>query len=331
MNHPLSRRKALATIPALAAMLSLAGPHTAQAQEAWPTKPFRWVVPYPPGGTSDILARAVGQRLSERLGQPVLIENRPGAGGNIGTDYVAKSNPDGYTWVLGNIGPMSVNISLYKSLPYDPQKDLEPISLLLTYPNIILVAENSPFKTLQDLLAQAKTTPLSYAGNGVGTSLHLTGELLARSAGVKLTHVPYKGDAPGLADLMGGVVPFNISPIASPMSLLKAGRIRALAVTGAQRHPLLPDVPTVAEAGVPGFDVTGWVGLLVAKGTPAPIVNRLVQEFEAVMQTPEIKKLIADDMLSTVPPMGPDYFAKFIRTETAKWRDVIQAANIKVE
>lgn len=299
------------------------------AQQAWPARPMRWVVPYSAGGTSDILTRAVGQKLSERLGQQVVIDNKPGAGGNIGTDFVAKAAPDGYTWILGNIGPMSVNVTMYKNLPYDPQKDFTPISLLLAYPNIILVNADSPLKSLQELLAQARKSPMTYAGNGVGTSLHLTGELLARMAGVKLIHVPYKGDAPGLADLMGGVVPFNISPIASPMSLLRAGRIRALAVTGTERHPLLPNVPTVAESGVPGFDVTGWVGVLVPKGTPQPIVDRLVSEFKTVMlQDPDIKKLVQDDMLSYVPPMGPEHFANFIRTETAKWREVVRGANL---
>jgi len=328
MNHPIQRRKAVAAIAAAGSLLAF-GTAPAQAQQApWPNKPMRWVIPYTAGGTSDILARAVGQKLSERLGQTVIIENRPGAGGNIGTDFVAKAAPDGYTWVLGNIGPMSVNVSMYKTMPYDPQRDFAPISLLLAYPNVILVAANSPIKSLKELLAQAKATPLAYAGNGVGTSLHLTGELLARNAGVKLTHVPYKGDAPGLADLMGGVVPFNISPIASPMALLRAGRIRALAVTGAQRHPLLPDVPTVAESGVPGFDVTGWVGVLVPKDTPQPIVNRLVQEFNVAMQHPDIKKLVQDDMLSFVPPMGPDHFARFISSETVKWREVVRSANI---
>ncbi len=301
---------------------------SAHAQGAWPTKPIRWVNPYAAGGTTDILGRALGQKLSERLGQPILVDNRPGAGGNIGTDMVAKSPPDGYTWVMANIGPMSVNPTMYTNMTFDPQKDLQPISLLLAYPNIILVNADSPYKTLRDLLNDAKTKELAYAGNGIGTSLHLTGELLARKAGVKLTHVPYKGDAPGLTDLMGGVVPFNISPIASPMQLLKAGKIRALAVTGTQRNPQWPEVPTVAESGVAGFDVTGWVGICVARGTPQPIVARLVQEFGTVMQMPDVKKLINDEMLSYTPPMGPEYFTKWIQSETAKWKEVVQAAKL---
>jgi tripartite-type tricarboxylate transporter receptor subunit TctC len=304
---------------------------TASAQPAaWPSKPIRWVVPYAAGGTSDIFARDVAQRLGERLGQPILIDNRTGAGGNVGTDFVAKSPPDGYTWVLGNIGPMAVNASLYKSLPYDPQRDLVPITLLLAYPNVIVANPASGPQSVKQLLEMAKRQPVDYAGNGVGTSLHLTGELLARSAGVKLTHVPYRGETPGLADAMAGTVPMAITPIASALPLVKGGKLRALAVTGPQRAEQLPDVPTVAEAGLPGFEVTGWVGVLVPRGTPAPIVDRLVAEFTAVMALPEIKRVVSE-MSSFVPPLGPAYFAKFIQTETAKWREVVVGANLKAE
>ncbi|MES3001375.1 MAG: tripartite tricarboxylate transporter substrate binding protein [Pseudomonadota bacterium] len=327
MLTSIPRRLALSAI--LAAGALLAG--TSAMAQAWPTKqPIRLINPYAPGGTSDILARAFAVKLQERLGQTVIVENKPGAGGNIGTDYVAKSPPDGYTLVLGNIGPMSVNSSMYKTMPYDAQKDLAPISLLLAYPNIILVNNDFAPKNLKELIAYAKTHDISYAGNGVGTSLHLTGEMFARKAGIKLTHIPYKGDVPGLTDVMGGSVPMNISPIASPIPQIKAGKVRALAVTGPQRSEQLPDVPTVSEAGLPGFEVTGWIGLLAAAGTPTPIMTRLVSETTYVMQTPEMKRLVTE-MASYVPPMGPDYFAKFIASETAKWREVVQGANIKAE
>jgi len=320
------RRLAGHFLIAVCAMLAVS---TALAQ-AWPNKPIRLVNPYTSGGTSDILARAIAVKLGERLGQPVIVESKPGAGGNIGTDYVAKAPPDGYTLVLGNIGPMSVNSSMYKSMPFDAQKDLAPISLLLAYPNIILVNNTFGPKTLKELIDYAKVINLPYAGNGVGTSLHLTGELLARKAGIKLTHIPYKGDAPGLNDVMGGAVQMNISPIASPMQLVKAGKLRALAVTGPQRSELLPDVPTASEAGVPGFEVTGWIGVLAPAGTPPAIMSRLVSEFNYVMQTPELKRLVVE-MASFVPPMGPEYFTKFIQTETVKWREVVQGANLKAE
>ncbi len=322
------RRAVLTQLAAGAAVLAAPA---AFAQAAWPNKPIRWINPYAPGGTTDMIARAVAQKLGERLGQQVIVENKPGAGGNIGTDLVAKAPPDGYTWVLGNIGPMSINTTMYKNMPFDAQKDFTPISLLIAYANVIIVNASSPFKTLGELLQAAKTTPQTYAGVGVGTSLHLTGELLARTANVKLTHIPYKGAAPGLQDLMGGVVALNISPIGSPMQLIKAGRVRPLAVTGPERSTLLPDVPTVAELGYPGFEVTGWLGLLVPRGTPQPIVNRLVTETTAVMQMPEIRKVVNEDMASYVPPLGPDYFTKFIASENRKWREVVTAADIKPE
>lgn len=333
MQANLSRRDALTAIAASVAGATASAPGQAfgQAADAWPNRPIRWVIPYAAGGTSDILARDVAQKLGERLGQPVVIDNKSGAGGNLGTDFVAKSPPDGYTWVLGNIGPMAVNASLYRTLPFDPEKDLVPITLLVAYSNLVVANLESGPKTARELLERAKTQQVPYAGNGVGTSLHLTGELLARSAGVRLQHIAYRGEAPGLTDVMAGVVPIGISPMASGLPLVKAGRLRALAVTGAERSPLLPEVPTLAESGLPGFEVTGWVGVLVPRGTPAPIVKRLVTEFTAVMQMPDVKKLVSDTMASFVPPLGPEHFAKFIHSETAKWREVVLGANLKAD
>jgi tripartite-type tricarboxylate transporter receptor subunit TctC len=313
---------------ALSAILALAGGAPAKAQDAWPSRPITWVVPYAPGGTSDVLARFIARKLGERLGQPVLIDNKTGAGGNLGTDHVAKSAPDGYTWVLGNIGPMSVNASLYRNLPYDPEKDFAPITLLMAYANVLLANPATGPKSVADLIAQAKKKPVAFAGNGVGTSLHLTGALFSLKAGVPLLHVPYKGGPPGLNDAMAGIVPMAIDPIASSLPLVKAGRLRAIAVTSSQRSELLPDVPTVAESGLPGFEVTGWVGVLVPKGTPAPIVSRLVTEFTRIMELPELERTVAD-MGSFIPPLGPDHFAQFIHSETVKWREVVQSANLQ--
>ncbi|KWT97033.1 MULTISPECIES: tripartite tricarboxylate transporter substrate binding protein [unclassified Variovorax] len=304
---------------------------SAQAMaQGWPERPIKWIIPYAAGGTSDTLTRIVGQKLGERLGQPIVIENKAGAGGNLGSDFVAKAPPDGYTLLLGNIGPMAVNRTLTKNLPYDPERDFVPISLLMAYGNVIMVNNDFEAKTLKDLLAYAKTNNVSYAGNGVGTSLHLTGEMLAKRAGIKLTHVPYRGGPPGLVDAMAGVVPMVIDPMSSSIPLVNGGKLRALAVTSPERSPLLPQVPTVAEQGLPGFEVTGWVGVLVPKGTPEPIVKRLVAEFTAIMQLPEIRKAVAD-MGSYVPPLGPEYFAKYIGSETARWKELITSANIKVE
>ena len=314
---------------AAVALMALA-PALASAQADWPQHPIKWVIPYSAGGTSDMLARLVGAKLSERLGQPVIIDNRAGASGNMGTDYVAKSAPDGYTIVLGNIGPLAVNRTLMKSLPYDPEKDLIPISLLMAYGNVIMVNNDVPVKSLKELIAMAKERSVPYAGNGVGTSLHLTGEFLAKRTGAKFTHVPYRSSPPGLSDTIAGSVPMAIAETAVSIPQLKAGKLRALAVSSPQRSAQLPDVPTVAEQGYPGFEMTGWVGVLVPKGTPEAITKRYVTEFTAIMNLPEIRHAV-DDMAAYVPPLGPEYFAQYIRSETEKYRDLIKSANIKVE
>jgi tripartite-type tricarboxylate transporter receptor subunit TctC len=332
-RQKISRREAIASTFALAAggsLFTVSGSASAEAA-AWPTKSIRWIIPYAAGGTADIIVRSAAQKLGERLGQAVIVDNKTGAGGNIGTDFVAKSPPDGYTWVAGNTGPMAVNSSLYASMSFDPQKDLIPITLLVAYPNLIVANLEKGPKSMQELFALGKTQAVPFAGNGIGTSLHLTGELLAQTAGIKLTHVPYRGEAPGLTDTIAGVVPIGITPIASGLPLVKGGKLRALAVTGAQRSPLLPDVPTVAESGLPGFEVTGWVGILVSHGTPEPVVNRLVKEFTAVMQLPDIQRIVTNDMASFVPTLGPAYFTQFIASETERWRKVVRAANLKAE
>ncbi len=298
--------------------------------QSWPDRPIRWIIPYAPGGTSDTLTRLVGQKLGERLGQPIVIENKVGAGGNIGTDFVAKAPADGYTMILGNIGPMAVNRTLSKNLPYDPERDFSPITLLMAYGNVILLNNDFAAKSLKELIEAAMTKNTPYAGNGVGTSLHLTGELLARRTGARFVHVPYRGGPPGLTDAIGGVVPMAIEPIASSIPMIRTGRLRGVAVTSPQRSPQLPEVPTVAEQGYPGFEVTGWVGVLVRSGTPDPIVQRLVSEFTSIMNLPEIRRAV-EEMGSYVPPLGPDHFGSYIRSETARWRDLINAANIKVE
>ncbi|HMN78631.1 MAG TPA: tripartite tricarboxylate transporter substrate binding protein [Burkholderiaceae bacterium] len=326
MSHLMPWRWLAALMTTLMPILSASPAHA----QGWPDRPIRWIIPYAPGGTSDTLTRLVGQKLGERLGQPIVIENKVGAGGNIGTDFVAKAPADGYTMILGNIGPMAVNRTLNKNLPYDPERDFSPITLLMAYGNVIMLNNDFPAKSLKELIEAATTKNVPYAGNGVGTSLHLTGELLARRAGARFVHVPYRGGPPGLTDAIGGVVPMAIEPIASSIPMIKTGRLRGVAVTSPQRSPQLPDVPTVAEQGYPGFEVTGWVGVLVRSGTPDPIVQRLVAEFTSIMELPEIRRAV-EEMGSYVPPLGPDHFGRYIRSETARWRDLINAANIKVE
>ena len=330
--HDMTRREALASL-ALAAggTLLAAGSGSAMAEAAWPTRPIKWVNPYAAGGASDGIVRVVAQKLGERFGQPVVIDNKTGAGGNIGTDFVAKSAPDGYTWIVGNTGPMAVNASLYGNLSFDPQKDFTPISLVMGYPNLIIANLDSGPTSIQDLIARAKNQPLAYAGNGVGTSLHLTGQMLAQAAGIKLIHVAYRGEPPGLTDVMAGVVPVGITPISAGLPLVKAGKVRALAVTGAERSPMLPDVVTVSEAGVAGFEASGWIGALVPRGTPPAIVARLVKEFGAVMQSAEIQNIVKNDMASFVPKLGPEHFAAFMQSETQRWGKVVRVANVKVD
>ncbi len=317
----------------LTTLLGLAGASTAFAQ-AWPSKSVRWIVPYPPGGPSDWLARVLGQKLSERLGQPVVIENKAGAGGNIGTDYAAKSPPDGYTIVLGNFGPIAVNRSLYAHLPYDPEKDLAPISLLAAYPNAIWVNPSFGPKSIKELIELAKTSqdkPLSYGSAGIGTSGHLTGEMFATMAGVRLSHVPYKGSAPGIMDVIGGHLPIMLDPVGPPqLTQLRAGKLRVLGVTSAVRSPLLPEVPTIAESGLPDFEVTGWIGVLTPRGAAPAVLQRLGDEITLIMQLPEIRAKMAESG-AIIPALGADYFARFIRSETVRWHEVVQAANIKAQ
>jgi tripartite-type tricarboxylate transporter receptor subunit TctC len=301
--------------------------------QAWPSKPLKWVVPFPPGGASDWLARTVAEKLAERLGQPVIVDNRAGAGGNIGTDFAAKSPPDGFTIVLGNPGPIAVNRSLFPSMPYDTERDLAPISLLAAYPNLIIAHPASGPKTIRELIDRAKASGdkgYSYGHSGVGSTVHLTGELLASMAGVKLTPVAYKGSAPARTDAMGGHIQVIVDPIQpSTLEQIRSGALRVLAVTSTERSPLLPDVPTVAET-VPGFEVTGWVGVLAPRGVPAPVMQRLSSEITAIMQMPDVRAKLTESG-ALIPTLGPDYFGRFIRNESARWQKLVQTAGIKAE
>lgn len=323
--------KRLALSAALACLATVAA-MPAWASDAWPTKPIKWVVPYPPGGSTDMLARIVSQKLGERLGQPVVVENKAGAGGNVGTDYVVKQPADGYTIVMGNIGPIAINPSLYPDLPYNPGKDLAPVTMLMAVPNLLVVNPGLPVQSVKDLIQYGKhqATPLSYATPGAGTSLHLAGELFASTTGMRMMHVPYKGSAPGLNDTMAGHVPLMFDNMPSALQLVKAGKLRALAITSAQRSPLLPEVPTMAEAGLRGYEIAGWFGVLVPAATPKPIVARLNSELEAVLKMPEVRKKI-DEMGGIISGAGPEAFGRYIEAETEKWRKLVRSANITVQ
>ncbi|WP_084085341.1 Bug family tripartite tricarboxylate transporter substrate binding protein [Cupriavidus sp. USMAA2-4] len=317
---------------ALTLLATLAPFVAVHAADQWPSRPIRWIVPYPPGGSTDMLARVVGQKLGEQLGQPVVIENKAGAGGNLGTDFAAKQPADGYTLVMGNIGPLAINPSLYRDLPYDPVKDLAPVTMLMAVPNLLVVNPALPVHSVKDLLAYAKRqpAPLGFATPGAGTSLHLAGELFASMAGVALTHVPYKGSAPGLNDTMAGHVPMMFDNMPSALQLVKTGKLRALAITSAQRSPQLPEVPTMAESGLRGYEIAGWFGVLVPAATPRPIVARLDKALQAILKQPEVRRQL-DEMGGIVSGAGPQEFARYIDSESRKWGQLVRSAHITVQ
>jgi tripartite-type tricarboxylate transporter receptor subunit TctC len=305
---------------------------TCASAQTYPSKPIRLVVPFPPAGTTDILAREVGQRLTQVLGQSVVIDNRPGAAGNIGSEIVAKAAPDGYTLELCTVSTHAINPGLYSKLPYDHVKDFAPVILVARVPNVLEVTPSLPVNTVADLIKLAKEKPgqINFASSGSGTSIHLSGELFKTMAGVDMVHVPYKGSAPALVDLVGGQVQVMFDNLPSSLQQIKAGKLRAVAVTSAQRAPVLPDVPTIAESGLPGFEATSWFGVLAPAGTPPEIIKRLNTEIDKWLQTPEAKeKLLAQG--AAAAGGSPEEFATYIRSETDKWAKVIKASGAKVD
>jgi tripartite-type tricarboxylate transporter receptor subunit TctC len=310
----------------------LTGTSEGAPAQTYPDKPIRLVVPFSAGGTTDILARAVGQKLGEHLGQQVVVDNKPGAGGNIGSDIVAKSAPDGYTLVMGTVGTHAINASLYKKMPYDHIKDFVPVSLVALVPNILVVHPSVPANSVKELIAYAKANPgkLNFASSGNGTSIHLSGELFKTTAGVEMTHVPYKGSAPAVTDLLGGQVQLMFDNMPSALPHVKAGKLKALGVTTAKRFPAAPDIPTIAEAGVPGYEASSWFGVLAPAGTPKEIVNKLSSEIAKILQTPEIKERL---LSQGAEPVGntPDQFTAFIKAETAKWAKVVKESGATVD
>jgi tripartite-type tricarboxylate transporter receptor subunit TctC len=311
-------------------LLSLAA--TVAFGETYPTKPIRMIVPFPAGGTTDILARSVGQKLGEAVGRQVIIDNRPGAGGNIGSDMVAKAAPDGYTLLMGTVGTHAINASLYAKMPYDHIQDFAPITLVAAVPNVLVVNPSVEAKSVRELIALAKAKPgqLSFASSGNGTSIHLSGELFKTMAGIDMLHVPYKGSAPALTDLIGGQVNLMFDNLPSSLPHIKAGKLRALAVTSGKRSPALPDVPTIAEAGLPGFEASSWFGVFAPAGTPKEIITRLNMEIVKALTSPELKERLAAQGAEAVGN-SPEQFAAHIRSETAKWAKVVKASGATVD
>jgi len=304
----------------------------ATAQDKWPSKVITYVVPFAAGGTTDVLGRLVASKLGPALGTTVIVENRPGAGGNIGSDYVAKAAPDGYTLLGGTISSHAINVSLYPKMPYDPVKSFQPVTLIGTLPNVLVVNANSPHRTVQDVIAAAKAKPdaVTYGSSGNGTSQHLSGELFQSMTGAKMMHVPYKGSAPAMQALLGGEVTLVFENIVAAVPLIQSGKIRALAVTSSKRASGLPDVPTLAEAGLPGYEIVSWQAIFAPAGAPQPVVQRLSSEIAKILQDPEIKARLAT--LGVEPSgAGPAELGNFQKAEVAKWGQLIKSANIKLE
>jgi tripartite-type tricarboxylate transporter receptor subunit TctC len=298
----------------------------------WPSKPIRVIVTFPPGGSTDATVRIIAPKLGERLGQQVVIDNRPGAGGNIGLAALAKSDPDGYTLGVGAAGALAANAALYPKMPFDAQKDFVPISLLAHIPFVLVVPPTSPIRNVADLIAQAKAEPgkLAVGHGGNGTAMHLSVQLLKLMAQVDLTEIAYKGSGPVALDVIGGQVPAGMLDLPSVLQQVKAGKVRALAVTGSTRLPQLPDVPTLAEAGVTGYESTGWFGVVAPAATPPAIVARLQNEMRAVLSDPEV---IAGARAAgvEVSPTTSAEFGRFIASETIKWADVIKRSGTKLD
>jgi tripartite-type tricarboxylate transporter receptor subunit TctC len=317
---------------ALSATCLLIAPALHAQTPTYPKQPITLVVPFTAGGPTDAMARALALKLADRLGQPVLIDNRGGAGGGIAAEMVAKAPADGYTLFFGTTGTMAINPSLYSKLRYDPVKDFSPISLMATTANVLVVSPQIPAKNLAELVTLAKAKPgeLNYGSAGNGSSNHLSGELFRSSASIQINHIPYKGSAPAMIDLLGGRLSMMFDTIAQQTQNIAAGKVRALAVTGPTRSPLLPNVPTAQEAGLKGFDVTIWFGVLAPKGTPAPVVERLHSEMVAVMGTDEMKKRMeaagAESRSNT-----PTEFAALIKSDTLKWMPVVKNSGATID
>jgi tripartite-type tricarboxylate transporter receptor subunit TctC len=319
---------AVAAVATIAAAAS-SGPAAAQA---WPEKPIRFVVPFPPGGPLDISARLLAPRMAETWGQPVLVDNRPGAGGSIGAALVAKAAPDGYTLLMGALSTHAVNPSLLAKIDYDPIRDFAPITMVSIVPNVLVVHPAVKAESVKELITLARAQPgrLTFGSGGSGSGGHLAGELLRSLAKLDITHVPYKGAAPAVTDLLGGQITMMFDNLASALPNIRAGKVRALAVTTAQRSGFLPEAPTMAEAGVPGFDISTWFGVFAPAGTPREVIGRLHRELVRILALAEVRERFAG---LGAEPVGntPDQFLAFIRSEIAKYARLIREANIKAD
>jgi tripartite-type tricarboxylate transporter receptor subunit TctC len=312
---------------ALACIFLSVGVHA----QSFPAKPLRLIVTYPPGGGADLMARLIAPKMAETLGQPVVVENKPGASGQIGAAEVARATPDGYTLLL-DASSYAVNTSLYAKLPYDPAKAFTPIAVLALFPNVLVVTPSYAARDVKDVIAAAKSSPgaIAYASSGNGSAQHLSGELFQQKAGVAMTHVPYKGGGPAMNDVMGGQVPVFFANMASSLAHVKGGKLRALAITGAKRSPALPDVPTMAEAGVPGYEVYEWNAIFAPAATPAAVVAKLADAVSKALQSADLRERITA-MGGEIVAYGPADADRFVREQTELWGKVVRAGNVRVD
>ena len=327
MHQPTTRRRsALGILGAAALTAALPRMASAQAADAWPTRPITYIVPFTPGGSTDVIARVIAQKLGEALGQPVIVDNKPGAAGAVGASYVAKAKPDGYTLFGGTISTHAINASLYKNLPYDPVKDFEPISLVAFLPNVLIVDPNLGVNSVAELIALLKKDPgkRTFASSGAGTSTHLAGEMLGDMIGVKLTHIPYKGTPPAMLDVSSGQVTFMFDQITAALPLVQAGKLKLLAVTTSRRMALAPQLPTMSEAGVPGFEMASWQAVYAPKSLPKPIAQRLSTEITRILQTPEVKGKLTNQLGMDVVAGSPAQLAALMQKEIPRWGELVR-------
>ena len=314
----------------IAAWLALA--ISAACAQSYPNRPVRWVVPFPPGGSADIMGRMIGQDLSKALGQQVVIENRAGASAIVGAEYVAKAAPDGYTVLQANVSQMTIHPSLYAKLPYDPVRDFAPVTVLGIVSSVVVTTPALPVRTIGDLIALARKRPgqLNFTSSGAGASTHLTGELLKQRAGISMTHINYKGSGPALTDVMAGFVEIMFENLPSALPFIQSGKLKVLAVTGKERSPVLPAVPTLAESGFPGFDMVSWQALVAPAATPKPVIDRLHADLVRVLTSAQMKEKLFG-LGTEVVANTPEQFAQYIREETSKWSKIVREAGIRLE
>ena len=322
--NPLNRRQLLAALGS--AGLTGAAPLAFGQDAAWPSKPVSYIVPFTPGGSTDVIGRTLCEKLQTALGQPFVVDNKPGAAGAVGAAYVAKAKPDGYTLFGGTISTHAINASLYKNLPYDPVKDFEPVSLIAMLPNVLIVSPTLGVNTVQELIALLRKDPSKriFASSGAGTSTHLAGEMFADLIGVPLTHIPYKGTPPAMIDVSSGQVPFMFDQMTAAVSLVQAGRLKVIAVTTGKRMALAPQLPTMMEAGVPKFEMASWQAVYAPKGTPKPIVQRLNAEIRKILAMPDVKDKLVVQLGMEIVGSTPEELATHMAHEIPRWADLVK-------